>query len=69
MIAIMAVGPIVISLQLPRKIYTKQLINDVYRPYCGFRPAISAYAIDCGIKVNATVKPANVSWRKVENLY
>jgi len=36
---------------------------------CGFRPAISAYAIDCGIKVNATVKPANVSWRKVENLY
>ena len=34
MIAIMAVGPMVISLQLPRKIYTKQLINDAYSPYC-----------------------------------
>jgi hypothetical protein len=34
MIPMMAVGPMVISLQLPRKIYTKQLINDAYSPYC-----------------------------------
>jgi hypothetical protein len=33
-IPMMAVGPIVISLQLPRKIYRKQLINDEYSPYC-----------------------------------
>jgi len=33
-IPMMAVGPIVISLQVPRKIYTKQLINDEYSPYC-----------------------------------
>jgi hypothetical protein len=33
-IPIMAVGPIVKSLQLPRKIYMKQLINDEYNPYC-----------------------------------
>jgi hypothetical protein len=33
-IPMMAVGPIVISLQLPKRMYTKQLINDEYNPYC-----------------------------------
>jgi hypothetical protein len=33
-IPMMAVGPVVRSLQLPRKIYMKQLINDEYSPYC-----------------------------------
>jgi len=33
-IPMMAVGPIFISLQVPRIIYTKQPINDEYSPYC-----------------------------------
>jgi hypothetical protein len=33
-IPMMAVGPIVISLQVPRIIYRKQLINEEYSPYC-----------------------------------
>jgi len=33
-IPMMAVGPIFISLQVPRKIYTKQPIKDEYSPYC-----------------------------------
>lgn len=34
MMAMMAVGPMVMSLQLPRSVYTKQPMNAEYRPYC-----------------------------------
>ena len=33
-IAMMAVGPIGLSLQLPNIVYTKHATNDEYKPYC-----------------------------------
>lgn len=56
--------PMVISLQLPKKKYTKLPMKPEYRPYCGGRPATTAYAIPCGIAVKPTVKPATKSWNK-----
>ena len=35
MIDIIAFGPIVMSLQEPRKMYTNELINPAYKPYWG----------------------------------
>lgn len=56
--------PMVTSLQLPRRKYTKHPMKPEYRPYCGGKPATTAYAIPCGIAVRPTVKPATKSWNK-----
>jgi hypothetical protein len=46
-----AVGPIVMSLQLPKNVYIKHPIKPEYNPYSGERPATTAYAMPCGIAV------------------
>ena len=40
--AMMAVGPMVMSLELPSKMYTKHPMKAEYSPYWGGRPAIRA---------------------------
>lgn len=61
-VAMIAVGPIVILLQEPKIMYTNDAMNDAYNPYSGLNPATIPYAIPCGIAVSPTVKPANISW-------
>lgn len=41
-IAIIAVGPIVAALQLPKNMYTKHPMKPEYKPYCGSNPATTA---------------------------
>lgn len=60
----MAVGPIVTSLQLPNKAYTKHPMKAEYNPYWGSSPATTAYAMPCGITVSPTVNPATRSSTK-----
>jgi hypothetical protein len=64
-----AVGPKVISLLVPKIQYTKQPIKAEYRPYCGGKPATRAYARPCGTTINPTVNPAIMSNCKALRLY
>ena len=57
----MATGPIASCRELPVAAYISSGMKDEYSPYSPGSPAISAYAMLCGMTIIPTVVPASTS--------